>query len=405
MRLEGPLNAVDLLTNKRLLLRIPAQSLILVAQKTTRSPLVPVRVRVFFVFLALLLVTCCAPLKAQRPANSNAIYQQLRALLPGDDIIAANNLELRRDAATFTFVNGSFAFYTEVNGKITGAVFKGQGHFHLKPPTAEERHNLAILTHKEEFDEGFDRLVLRFTDATAAELHKGGKGKPAADESFAGEARDVHNFQRLKLLDNFDLRLLEDVLSPAQGGYFLALIHGEKNPHLVFTLDPHGAGQVTPEEVSLLSWNQWGESYPAAFHWAQDAARGGGSRERNSTFRVDHEDLGVSIERSGFLTGQATVHLIAEQDGVAVAQLAVYPTLRVSRVETDKGEPLDFVQEKKEEDADFGVVLAKPLKKGESATLRISYAGKDVVRNEGNANYYPIARQSWYPNGSSGLGD
>jgi hypothetical protein len=45
------------------------------------------------------------------------------------------------------------------------------------------------------------------------------------------------------------------------------------------------------------------------------------------------------------------------------------------------------------------------LKRGESSTIRIAYSGKDVVRNEGGNNYYPIARQSWYPNGSSGLGD
>jgi hypothetical protein len=50
-------------------------------------------------------------------------------------------------------------------------------------------------------------------------------------------------------------------------------------------------------------------------------------------------------------------------------------------------------------------LLAKPLSKGESTTIRISYSGKDVVQNEGGANYYPIARQSWYPNSSQGLGD
>ena len=47
----------------------------------------------------------------------------------------------------------------------------------------------------------------------------------------------------------------------------------------------------------------------------------------------------------------------------------------------------------------------QPAKKGESATIRVAYSGKDVVRNEGGENYYPIARQSWYPNSSSGLGD
>ena len=82
-----------------------------------------------------------------------------------------------------------------------------------------------------------------------------------------------------------------------------------------------------------------------------------------------------------------------------------YRTLRVSDVKAEKGEALDYIQEKKDEDADFGVVLARPLKKGESTTIRISYGGKNVVENEGGDNYYPIARESWYPNGSSGMGD
>jgi hypothetical protein len=345
-------------------------------------------------------------LRAQHPANANANYQKLRGLLPGGEVIAVNNLELRRDAGVFTFSHGSIAFYGEVNGKVTGAVFKGVGHFHLTPPTAEERHSLAILNKSEEFDEDFDQVVLRFTDATAAELHKASAGKSEPDSIYAKSAEDFHNFARTKLKDNLDLRLLEDVLSPAQGGFFLAAIHGKKNPHLIFTIDPHGARQVEPEEVSLLNWSDWGETYLNAFHAATDAARGGGKgNERNESCRIDNENLDVSIEKNGFLTGLATVHLVAEQDGVAVVPLALYPTLRVSRVETEKGDQLDFVQEKKDEDADFGVVLAQQLKKGESATIRIAYSGKDVVRNEGGQNYYPIARQSWYPNGSSGLGD
>ena len=163
---------------------------------------------------------------------------------------------------------------------------------------------------------------------------------------------------------------------------------------------------VAPEEVSLLNWSDWGETYLAAFHLGSavvtSASKG---HEHNATYHIESEDLDVSIERGGFLNGVATIHIVAEQDGLAVAQFALYPTLRVSRAETDNGEALDYVQEKKDEDANFGVVLARPLKAGESATVRIAYGGKDVVRNEGGANYYPIARQSWYPNAAHGLGD
>jgi len=364
------------------------------------------RVRVYRLLAVILFVSCYGTLPAQQPANANASYQKLRGLLPGDDAIAVNNLELRRDSATFTFRQGSFAFYGEVNGKVTGAVFTGAGHFHLTPPTAEERHNLAILIKSEEFDEDFDQVVLRFSDGTAAELRKGSTGKGEPSKVYTSAAQDLHNFERLKLKDNLDLRLLQDVLNPAAGGYFLAAIHGKKLAHLIFTIDPHGARDVEPEEVSLLNWTDWGTTYLSAFRSNSTASQAGGKgSERNESCRIDNENIDVSIERNGFLTGLATVHVVASQDGLAVVPLALYPTLRVSHVETEKGDSLDFVQEKKDEDADFGVVLAQPLKQGESTTIRVTYSGKDVVKNEGGANYYPIARESWYPNASSGLGD
>lgn len=365
----------------------------------------PTRLRFLILALVIFPAFCLKTVDAQHAANANAYYDQLRTLLPGGDAIAVNNLVLKRDAATFTFQSGSIAFYGEVNGKVTGAVFKGEGHFHLTPPTAEERHNLAILAHGEEFDEDFDQVVLRFTDGTAAELRKGSRGAGAAGSGYTAAAQQLHNFQHTKLLENIDLRLLEDVLSPAPGGYFFAAIHGKKDHDLFFTIDPHGAPGVEPEEVSLMNWTAWGETYLAAFHAAAAMAQEAGNGGENETYRIDHEDLDTTIERSGFLTGVATVHLVALDDGLAVTPFALYPTLRVSSVETGKGESLDFVQQDKDQDADFGVVLAKPMHKGESVTLRITYAGKDVVQDEGGANYYPVARQSWYPNAAHGLGD
>ena len=343
---------------------------------------------------------------AQHPGNSNTYYQQLRSLLPGGEVIVVNNLELHRDAATFTFRRGDFAFFGEVNGKVTGAVFKGDGHLHVTPPTAEERHNLSVTNHTEAFDEDFDQVVLRFTDATAAELHKASAGKGEPDKVYVQDAMEFQSFARLKLHQNYDLRLLQDVMSATAGGYFMAAIRGKKAPHLSFIFDPQGAENVAPEEVEVMNWNDWGESIPLAFHRAAEYVNGAASgNELNAPYRILNEDLDVSIERNGFLSGVATVEVRAEQDGVAVVPLDLFPTLRVSRAETAKGDALDFVQEKKEDDPDFGVMLAKTLNKGESTTVRITYAGKDVVRDEGGANYYPIARESWYPNASSGLGN
>jgi hypothetical protein len=367
------------------------------------------RVVYAFVF-ALCAVFGIPSLGAEHPANGNAAYHQLRDLMPGDDVVAVKDFALRRDAATFTFRSGSFAFYGPVNGRITGAVFRGDGHIHITPPIAAERHNLAIQTNSEEFDDDFDHAVLRFTDETANVIRKAATGKDVADGAFGRMAQEMASFVRDhdRLDMNLDLRLLEDVLNPVGGEFFLAGVHGKKNAHEFFVFDPLGVTWLAPEEVALLQWKGTDETlaYPLAFHRAEEYANDTASgNERKTPYHSDQEDLDVTIERNGFLTGEAKVKVTAELDGVAVIPLNLYPTLRVSGASDEKGNALDFIQEKKENDAEFGVVLRQPLKSGETTTLKIAYAGKDVVLNEGNGNYYPVARENWYPNASQGLGD
>ena len=62
---------------------------------------------------------------------------------------------------------------------------------------------------------------------------------------------------------------------------------------------------------------------------------------------------------------------------------------------------MNFIQEDKKDDADFAVILPKPLGKGDKYTITTIYSGKDAVSNEGGGNYYPIAREDWYPNNAN----
>jgi hypothetical protein len=373
--------------------------------------------------LAILFFSCFAA-RAQKGPNANPYYQRLRNLLPGGAAIAVNNLAIKRDAAVFTFKSGSFTFYGEVNGKVTGAVFRGDGHVHITPPTPQERNNLALFTRTQEFDENFDEAVLRFTDGTADELRKASAGAGQDAGSFTKPAQDLKSLLRHHSIQtatsdngtfyynifygNLDLRVLQDVLSSAPGGYFFAALHGMKNEQLFFVFDPNGVGDVAPDEVALMHWDSTNNAttYPLAFRRAAEYANGTPSGdEQNAEYKIVDEDLDVTIEKSGMLSGEATVEVRANQDGVVVVPLNLYPSLRVSKVESDKGDALDFVQEDKELDPDFGVVLGAPLKKGETAKVRITYGGKDVVMNMGNGNYYPVARENWYPSSSQGLGD
>src|SRR5215475_15714487 len=95
---------------------------------------------------------------------------------------------------------------------------------------------------------------------------------------------------------------------------------------------------------------------------------------------------------------KATTTLVSLVDGLRVLLFDLYSPLRVRSVLDEKQQPLSFIQEDKNDDADYSVILPKALELGEKYTITTEYDGKDAIRNEGGGNYYPIARDDWYPN-------
>lgn len=110
-------------------------------------------------------VTASAP-------NSDPTYLQLRNLTLSGEAVAIDNLTLKRDAATFHLHSGTVCFVQPVQGKVTGAVFVGEGNLILDPPLAIERSSVKLLTKGDEFVEHFNKLVLRFTTAAMTRSRK-----------------------------------------------------------------------------------------------------------------------------------------------------------------------------------------------------------------------------------------
>src|SRR5438094_5031250 len=127
----------------------------------------------------------------------------------------------------------------------------------LDPRQASERASLKLLTKEDEFSENFSHLVLRFTDGTYDELKKSGGAASAGCD--AGLLRDSQNAMRhdRMLKYNLDGRILEDVLGSDPSGLFVAFIHGERyNGKELLFVDPHGAPNVAPEEVELMTYDE-----------------------------------------------------------------------------------------------------------------------------------------------------
>ncbi len=342
-----------------------------------------------------------APTGAPAKANSDPTYQQLRTVGLSGEVSAANNLVLKRDAGTFTFRSGSLYFLAPVNGKVTGAVFVGDGSFTLVPPLEMEKKTLALLTKEPGITEEFNELVLRFTDGTYDEIKKlagGSAGSPAGNA--AALLSDNQNTLRKKLHWNLTGRILQDVMGTEPGGCFVAFIKGKKyNGKMLFVVDPHGAPLVEPEEVSLSTYdeNNWG--IWSAFHYSHEYAEGKASgKERNVVIDAEGHKLDITLEKSAYLSGSSETTFVAVGNGVRVVPFDLYRTLRVESVTDTANQSLAFIQEEKDDDPDFFVILPKALAAGERYTIRTTYAGKDAVRNEGGGNYFPIARLNWYPN-------
>ena len=329
--------------------------------------------------------------------NSDPTYQQLRNLTLGGEAVSVSNFDLKRDAGTFHLRSGTVCFAAPVQGKVTGAVFAGDGNFVLDPPLESERKSLKLLTKENEFSENFSQAVLRFTDSTYDDLKKGGGG--ASGGCDAGLLKDSQNTTRHKFKDNLEARILQDVLSTETGGLFVAFIHGKRyNGKELFTIDPHSAS----DQVELMTYdeNKYGEW--AGFNLSASPQ----PRISRNLIHIDHQQLDTTIEKNAHLTGKSTTTFVSLVNGLRVVPFNLFSTLRVTSATGDAGQALAFIQEDKNDDADFAVILPKALGIGERYTITTSYSGKDAVSNEGNGNYYPLARANWYPNNSnSSLGE
>lgn len=340
--------------------------------------------------------------------NSDPVYHQLRQIGIGSESSAVSNLVLKRDAGTFTFRTGTFYFLAPVEGKVTGAVFLGEGLFSLEPPTNSERRSLRLLTKDSEMVEQFNEAVFRFTDASYEEIKKAGGVSTTGARNGTGPLQDSQNALRTKLHYNLSARILQDVLSPEPGGLFYAFIKGKRyNGQMLFAIDPNGVAAlgVEPEEVALMTYddNKWG--IWAAFHYAKEVAVGkASSSERNSLIQIEKHQLDITIDKGGHIDGTATTTFVAQRNGARVVPFALFPTLRVQNVGDTTGQSLAFIQEDKNDDPDFNVVLPKALNAGDQFTITTRYNGKDAITNEGGGNYYvnESARASWYPNSTFG---
>jgi hypothetical protein len=357
------------------------------------------------------------PVEAQvkvpvQKGNQDPVYQALRQLGRNDqdfagDYAVVNNLTLKRDAASFTLKSGELYFITPVENRVVAAVFIGDGELSLTPPTEVEKNSLKIFTGAGAISEPFSHLVLRFTDKTFQEIKASPNatmktGGPAASQA-RGLYRDNQDLLRKRLRDNRELRTLFDLYNPNREGYFTAFIDGKRFNKLVFVLEPLGVPGAMPEEVALFSYGETDGGLWTAFHLEDEYKKGSvSSAEDRRLIDITRHEIDAAIKGS-HLAATDRVSFRSLQAGTRVVPFDLYGSLRVTRVTDADGNDLSFVQEDKNEDSDFGVILPKPLDAGQNYQLTVQYDGNDALRDSGGGNYILIPRSTWYPGNANAL--
>src|SRR5260370_28427520 len=80
-------------------------------------------------------------------------------------IAPAHHIQLRRGDAVLSFEEGTLAFFSPLDGQISGAVFSGRGHILAVPREPVQNQQLGLFLVAPLLDQELIRAYFRFTDA------------------------------------------------------------------------------------------------------------------------------------------------------------------------------------------------------------------------------------------------
>ncbi len=383
----------------------------------------PYRIAILILFLSVSSGTQAAELPVAPSDELLRVYAELRALKASDQWAITENVVWKRDAATFTFVEGRLTFAAPVAGRVLAAHFEGRGSIELTPPTPIAQRQISRFTKDRKLEDRFRKAVFFFTDQSWAELQQLMKIKSGGDPQAAGKAFEsaqnkyavsfndwIDNLRKGNFaMRNLAARMLADMTDPSSRGFFLADFEGERSGDLLYHIswnrDPLlFPGVTNDEEVMLVHYNRnqffewWG-----GFHRKEEYARAAFPEHRTLLAHCRQARIDADISKDNHLSATADMEVEVPGGSARLLPLNLRGVLRISSLEDGEGKKLAFIQEVAKLDNDPWVILPEPAVPGRVFRLQIAYqedSTRDsrVIDQEGAGLYYVTSRASWFPN-------
>jgi hypothetical protein len=377
--------------------------------------------------LGRMLLTCCAvslaggamasPSESDATHPGEALYLRLRSVgLDASRVYRIRDASLDRSSLHITFDNGIIAFTQDVEGRITGAFFEGDGEVLLSPPSRVERSSLALFTGMAILEEQFSTAYLRFNDDTYAELraslHSAENSREFITE-WGETAQHLAEVDALRLLVTFSSYLPvagNAKLDPPRAAPTIPLdrmlharVQGRKLGIFDLFFDttvPESvwAGQTRTVDGAAY-YDVWTSFSPNRTQPEQNPLPVQGPRCSISGYRI-RADVNPPTD----LRADTRLQLEVHRGGQRMLLFELSRFLQIKQVESG-GQPLEFIHNPALEGTQLarrgndlvGVIFPQPLQDGQHLELHFTYGG-EVLSEAGKGLLYVGARGTWYPN-------
>ncbi|MFI5114109.1 MAG: M1 family metallopeptidase [Terriglobales bacterium] len=343
------------------------------------------------------------------PRTAADLYSRLRTVgLDEQRVYHVRRASIDRPNLHLDFDDGTLAFTEDICGRITGAVFEGEGEILLRPPNKVERESLALFTGMAILEEQFYWGYLRFNDDTAAALQPFLSAAPDGSEfvkQWGNMGRSLAQSDTLRLLLDFSQFLpASDGSQP--GGDFPGFLHahllGRKLGGFEVYWDAAATESLSAGQSRLKDgatffdvWTSFAPNAPGVAGKSEAPMAGDVAA---TFFRIR-----AAIEPPPVLKATAAVDVHVRKGGGRTLLFELSRYLKLDAVQ-ENGRPLEFIQNQALEGTQLqrkgndlvAVVFPAPLRPGQDLKLRFSYAG-EVLSEAGKGLLYVGERGTWYP--------
>jgi hypothetical protein len=370
----------------------------------------------FFLSICIASTLCPIPGQESGAIEGGVLYQALKKFeLRGK--ASVSNLTLKRDRAEMVFT-GDFYFASPINGRVTGAIFLGEGTFQAEaPPFQFEKDNLKRFLDSETVESDFRTAVLRFSDDTFDII---GKASDASAEA-PDEARNLAAELEPRLLKetgaNISARLLVSLANNESPGIFMAQFNKGRLDRFTFLLDPQARilgcnfNINGGEKILLFRYapNAYENDIWIATYSEQDYKNGRASySDEYDLVSPLHYTMEIDLRRARKIL-RTKVHIDMESSVDGLRALPMIINEGLSEYDDDRldeamriksaqyeGKDIFFIQEDWE--SGLTLFLPKAMQKGEKFSVDMYLEG-DFIDNQRRFEngYYPQANISWYP--------